>query len=108
MEKINSLKFVKNNINNPSRLQKIAFILFFMPGTPKDLFTYFFGLTPMKYTEFIIISMLARIPSVISSTIGGNLIAGGKYIAAVILFIVTGVLSVCGWLWYDRYLSSKK
>jgi len=55
MEKINSLKFVKNNINNPSKLQRIAFILFFIPGTPKDLFTYFFGLTPMKYLEFIII-----------------------------------------------------
>ncbi len=107
MEKINSLKFVKNNINNPSKLQRIAFILFFIPGTPKDLFTYFFGLTPMKYSEFIIISMLARIPSVISSTIGGNLIAKEKYIAAVILFIVTGIVSICGWLWYDRYSRSK-
>jgi len=51
--------------------------------------------------------MLARIPSVISSTIGGNLIAKEKYIAAVILFIVTGIVSICGWLWYDRYSRSK-
>lgn len=107
MDKINSLKFVKNNINSPSRLQRIAFILFFIPGTPKDLITYFFGLTPMKYGEFMVISMIARIPSVISSTIGGNLIAAGKYFAAIILFIVTGVVSICGWLWYDRYSQSK-
>ena len=106
-EKINSLGFIKKNINNPERLAKIAFILFFIPGTPKDLFIYFFGLTPMRYKDFIAVSMLARIPTVISSTIGGNLIAKEKYIAAVILFILTGIVSVCGMLWYDRYSKSK-
>ena len=107
MDKINSLGFVKNNINNPSRLQKIAFILFFIPGTPKDLFTYFLGLTPMKYSEFMTVSLLARIPSVISSTVGGNLIALGKYFAAIVLFVVTGIVSICGWLWYNAYSEKK-
>ena len=107
MDKINSLGFVKNNINNPSRLQKIAFILFFIPGTPKDLFTYFFGLTPMKYSEFMTVSLLARIPSVISSTVGGNLIASGNYFAAVVLFAATGIVSICGWVWYNAYSDKK-
>ena len=102
-EKINSAKFVQKNINNPQRLRKIAFLLFFIPGTPKDLFTYLFALTPMKYPEFIVISLIARLPSVVSSTIGGNLIANGKYVAAIVLFAATGVLSICGWLCYDRY-----
>ena len=106
-EKINSLKFVRRNINNPIRLQKIAFILYFIPGTPKDLFTYFFGLTPMKYSEFIVISLIARIPSVISSTIGGNLVASGNFVAAVILFVITGIVSICGWLWYSSYIKNK-
>ena len=107
-EKINSLGFVKKNISNPKRLIKIAFILFFIPGTPKDLFIYFFGLTSMKYKDFIAVSMIARIPTVISSTIGGNLIAKEKYIAAVILFIMTGIVSVCGMLWYDYSKSKNK
>ena len=107
-EKLNSLKFVKKNVNNPERLTKIAFILFFIPGTPKDLFVYFFGLTPMKYADFMAVSMIARIPTVISSTIGGNLIAREKYVAAVILFVATGILSICGWLWYDRYSKNKE
>ena len=98
---------MRKNINNPLRLQKIAFILYFVPGTPKDLFTYFFGLTPMRYSEFMTVSLLARIPSVISSTIGGNLIASGKYIAAVVLFLVTGIVSSCGWLWYNSYSGKK-
>lgn len=106
-DKINSLGFVKKNINNPSRLQKIAFILFFIPGTPKDLFTYFFGLTPMKYSEFMTVSLLARIPSVISSTVGGNLIASGNYFAAILLFAATGIVSICGWVWYNAYSDKK-
>ncbi len=102
-EKINSVKFVQKYINNPGRLRKLAFLLFFIPGTPKDLFTYLFALTPMKYPEFIAISLIARLPSVVSSTIGGTLIASGRYVAAIVLFVVTGLLSFCGWLCYDRY-----
>lgn len=107
MDKINSLGFVRKNIGNPWRLQKIAFILFFLPGTPKDLFTYFFGLTPMKYSEFMTVSLVARIPSVITSTVGGNLIASGKYFAAGVLFFATGIVSICGWLWYNSYSKRK-
>lgn len=107
MEKINSVKFIHKNISDPERLKKITFILFFIPGTPKDLFTYVLGFTPIKYYEFIVISMIARIPSVVTSTIGGNLIANEKYVFAVVLFVVTGVVSICGWLWYDRYSKKK-
>lgn len=103
---INNVKFVQKNINNPERLRKIAFLLFFIPGTPKDLFTYLFALTPIKYTEFMVISLIARLPSVISSTIGGTLIANGKYFAAIVLFVVTGLLSFCGWLYYDKNKSN--
>lgn len=101
MNEINELGFIKKTVGDPKRLRSIIFILFFIPGTPKDLFTYFFGLTNIGYAEFTAISMIARIPSVISSTIGGNLIASGKYLAAVVLFIVTAVLSIAGWLWYS-------
>ena len=107
MDKINSLEFVRKNINNPLRLQKIAFILYFVPGTPKDLFTYFFGITPMRYSEFMTVSLLARIPSVISSTVGGNLIASGNYVLAIVLFAATGLVSICGWLWYNSYSKKK-
>ena len=66
-EKINELRL----INSERKLNRVIFILFFVPGTPKDLFTYFAGLTRIKLHEFLVISILARIPSVVSSTIGG-------------------------------------
>ena len=103
MEKIESMNFVKKNINNPERLRKLTFLLFVIPGTPKDLLTYFMGLTPMPLGEFLSVSLIARIPSVISSTVGGMLIHNGNYIAATILFAVTALLSVAGWLGYEKH-----
>jgi uncharacterized membrane protein YdjX (TVP38/TMEM64 family) len=67
-EKIHSLHFVKDSKN----LNLLIFFLYFIPGTPKDIFTYFIGLTPMKLKTFLILSSIARIPSVITSTITGN------------------------------------
>lgn len=91
-DKINSLKFVKNS----KKLNLLIFILFFIPGSPKDIFTYFVGLTPMKLHTFLIISSIARIPSVVSSTVGGNAIGIKDYKFAIIIFVVTAVISILG------------
>lgn len=103
VKKIDELKF----INSEKRLKLTVFLLFFIPGTPKDLLTYFVGLTRMRLSQFLTISLLARIPSVISSTVGGNMISNGNYIGAVILFAVTGVVSVLGVIAYNTIVNKK-
>ena len=97
-EKIQSLKFIKNS----KRLNLLIFILFFIPGTPKDVFTYFIGLTPMKLSTFLFISTVARIPSVITSTLGGHALGLQNYTFALLVFAVTAVLSLAGLLIYRR------
>ncbi len=99
-EKINDLRF----INSEKKLKRLIFILFFIPGTPKDLFTYFAGLTRIRLYEFLTISILARIPSVISSTVGGNLFGSSQYVSAIILFGVTGIISLGGIALYSRII----
>lgn len=103
VHKINELKF----INSEKRLNMTVFLLFFIPGTPKDLLTYFVGLTRMKLGEFLMITMIARIPSIVSSTVGGNMLSNENYIGAVILFAVTGAVSLSGILLYNAYLNKK-
>ncbi len=103
-KKIDSLRF----INSEKGLKRLVFLLFFIPGTPKDLLTYFVGLTRMKLSEFLIISLIARIPSVVSSTIGGNLISDGDFVSAAILFAITGAVSLAGILLYDRIVKRKE
>ncbi len=100
-EKINELRF----INSEKKLKRLIFILFFIPGTPKDLLTYFAGLTRIQLHEFLIISLIARIPSLVTSTIGGNLIQKESYWGAVWLFLITGAVSLAGLLIYNRIVS---
>ena len=101
-EKIDSLRF----INSEKKLNTLVFVLFLIPGTPKDLLTYFVPLTRMKFSQFMFISMIARIPSVVSSTIGGDFFGNGKYLEGIILFIITGCVSLLG-IWLYKIILAK-
>lgn len=95
-EKIRSLKFLRN----ARRLEFIVFLLFFIPGTPKDVLTYMVGLTPMKLRVWLLITTVARIPSVVTSTIGGDALGTQEYLFAVIVFVATAAVSGLGVLLY--------
>ena len=103
-EKINELRF----LNTEQKRNNLIFLLFFIPGTPKDLLTYFVGLTDIRLRTFLLLSMVARIPSVITSTFGGHLLGQEKYIGAVVLYAITGLLSLLGMLGYNGYLKKKQ
>jgi len=74
---------------NPKKIERILLILYLLPGTPKDFFAYVSGLLPVKPVNFIIISSLARFPSVISSTLAGENIAIGNWKASIIIYAIT-------------------
>ena len=84
-EKIRKLE---NNklFKNPKKIELIFFILFLIPGTPKDLLTYLAGLLPIKFRRFVVISTIARIPSIVTSTIAGANIAVGDWKKGIILY----------------------
>ena len=103
-EKINELRF----LNTEQKRNTLIFLLFFIPGTPKDLLTYFVGLTDIRLRTFLLLSLVARIPSVLTSTFGGHLLGEERYIGAVILYGVTGLLSLLGLMGYNRYLKKKQ
>lgn len=95
-EKIRSLKFLQNT----RRLELLTFLLFFIPGTPKDVLTYVVGLTPMKLRVWVLITTVARIPSVVTSTAGGNALGTQDYHIAILVFVATAVVSGLGVLLY--------
>ncbi len=102
-QKINRLKF----INNEKRLKKLVFILYLLPGTPKDLLTYFAGLTKLTLSEFLTISTIARIPTVVTSTLGGHLLGDGNYVKAGIIFALTAAISLLGIKLYSIIINHK-
>lgn len=97
-EKINSVRFLRAG----KKLNTLAFILFLIPGTPKDIMTYCVGLTDMKLSTWLFISIVARIPSVITSTIGGDALGVQKYEFAIIVFAVTITISLIGLFFYNK------
>ena len=103
-EKIQQLRF----INNQTKLKRVVFLLFFIPGTPKDILTYFVGLTDMRLSEFLLISLSARIPSVVSSTISGQMLGDKKFLTAGIVYAITCTISVAGYFAYKGILKHRQ
>ncbi len=97
-ETLDRLDFLKD----PSRLNFLTFLIFAIPGTPKDLLTYTVGLTDMDLKTWALISFFARIPSVITSTYAGYTLGEQDYRKTVLIFAVTMVISVIGVFIYDR------
>ena len=102
-EKIRSLRFLQDS----RRLNLLTFIVFFIPGTPKDLLSYFIGLTDMKLGTWLFITAVARIPSIVTSTVTGDALGLKDYQFALIAFGVTLALSLIGILVYRR-LSARR
>lgn len=97
-DKIDSLKI----LHDKKRMYYIIFLAFFIPGTPKDLLSYVAGLTPIKFLPYIILSTIAKIPSVITSTIGGNAVGDQNYFFAALVFIITGLICLLGIFAYNK------
>ena len=103
-EKINSLRFLKT-----SNARNILFLVIYMiPGTPKDLLGYFAGLTDIPFPVFCLVCTLGRIPSVISSTLGGDALGTQSYGAAVLVFAFTLAVSGLGLLFYNHLCRKHK
>lgn len=97
-EKIDALPLLKNG----RRLERWLFVVFLFPGTPKDLLTYCAGLTHMRLGRWLALSVVGRIPSVITSTIGGDALGAGSYGLAALVFGVTLLLCGAGLVVYRR------
>lgn len=98
-EKIDSLPI----INDPTKRNLLTFLLFVIPGTPKDLFTYAIGLTDMSIPLYILLTTAARFPSVVLSTLSGNAVGTRDYKMAIVFVVVTAFVSATGVLIYNIF-----
>lgn len=101
-KKFERLKFLQN----PSSRDTMIFVLFLIPGTPKDVLTYFAPFTKIPLLRFLLISGIARIPSVLTSTIAGAHIYDGNIKVTIIIFIITGIIGLCGIYLGNRIIDS--
>lgn len=94
------VKFFVNHKN----LEFVIFLVFFIPGTPKDALTYIAPYTKISLWKFLLLTSIARIPSVVTSTIGGNALGIEDYTLSIMVFIIAGIISLIGIVVYNRYI----
>jgi len=77
----------------------ISFLLFLVPGFPKDALCYILGLTPMHLGIFLMISTIGRIPGTLIATLQGTKAFEHQYK----FFLILSVASVLGILVFYIY-----
>lgn len=102
-ERIDSLRF----LSDKTERNLFTVLLFFIPGTPKDLLTYVIGLTDMSVLHYVLFTSLARYPSIISSCMGGDALGSLEIVKAVWILSVTAAVSIIGMLVYRSIVSAK-
>lgn len=97
-EKLRSFPFLKSS----DKMYLLLFIIYLIPGTPKDLITYAVVFTDMKLWKFLLISGFARIPSIITSTMCGASLVEKNYLAAAVIYGATLLMTAIGVLIYRK------
>ncbi len=95
-------------LQESNKLDVTVFLLFLLPGTPKDLLTYVVGLSRMHMSRFLLLSTLARVPSIATSTFLGSAVIQGEWVQAAILFFVTAAIGLIGIFLRERILQLAK
>lgn len=98
-EQLKSLRI----INDKKNQRLFLFLFYLIPATPKDLLTYAAGSLKMNMAEFFVITTIARIPSILTSTICGAQLEQNNIKIAAAVFIATAIVSaVCAFI-YNKY-----
>lgn len=95
-------------LHDPVKRDGIFFILMLIPGTPKDLLTFFAPFTKMKPENIVWLACVARLPALILSTSVGANLSRGNLGATIILLSVTLLVSAIGVLVKDRFMGGKE
>jgi uncharacterized membrane protein YdjX (TVP38/TMEM64 family) len=82
----------------------LCFIIYLIPGLPKDIVCYLFGLSPMPFWVFAAVSTLGRIPGTWVLSAQGAKTATGHYIEVVLLTAVVAALAVPAYYYRHRIL----
>jgi uncharacterized membrane protein YdjX (TVP38/TMEM64 family) len=86
----------------------VVFLLFLIPGTPKDMLSYIVPLSKLTAAQFILISSFARIPSILTSTIMGDSMVRGNWLMFLLIFLITALTGFLGMQFRDRIIRRVK
>ncbi len=80
----------------------ICFLLYLLPGIPKDIICYIAGVSEIDFAKFIIITMTARIPGVLGSIMMGSMLQKNQYATALIILVAAFIIAVLGYIFRNK------
>jgi uncharacterized membrane protein YdjX (TVP38/TMEM64 family) len=89
-------------LGNTKKVSLALFLLFLIPGVPKDALTYMAPLGSIKPGRFLLISTLARSPAILMSTMLGSSTLQGNWTLILLLFAATAITGIAGALYGER------
>lgn len=79
-----------------------VFVIYLIPGLPKDTCSYAAGISNIKLKPFLLISLIGRTPAMAGSLLIGNQVEVGAYTLAIIIGVLAVILFVLGLIFRNR------
>ncbi|HTM09459.1 MAG TPA: TVP38/TMEM64 family protein [Verrucomicrobiae bacterium] len=80
----------------------VAFLLFLIPGFPKDMLCFLLGLSRMRLRTFLVVSTIGRLPGTYLLTVQGASVREEEYGTTVVLIVVSAAVVVAAYLYRTR------
>lgn len=91
-------------LQDTKKCELAVFILFLIPVMPKDVLTYFAPLTRIKPSTFFILSMAARSPWLMVSSVFGSSISDGNIAIAIVMSLIVAVGGIVGIIYKEKVI----
>ncbi len=72
----------------------VCLVIYTIPGLPKDLACYLFGLSPMPFWVFALVSTVGRMPGTWALSAQGAKVASGQYVQLLILTALVAAIAI--------------
>ena len=83
----------------------LCFIIYLMPGLPKDIASYLFGISPLPFWVFAVASTLGRIPGTWVLSAQGAHTASGNYLHVIVLTAIAVAVALPLYYYRNRIVA---
>ena len=87
---------------NSSNARTGFFLLFLIPGIPKDMLCYVAGFSTMSFFYFMVVSSAGRLFGIVGSAFIGSFIAENQWVYAIIISVLAIILFTFGFIYKNK------
>lgn len=94
-------------LNDEKKLDVLVFLLFLLPGLPKDLLTYIVPLTKVRSMHFLFLATIARMPALAASVMVGDQLNKGNYMVCAVICAAAAIAAFVGFIIRDSVMKKR-